>query len=50
MTVQHETALEMEYYGGQTTTVTADSTIAATLQFNRRVNSRWTSRSTKTRW
>ncbi|MEE3084271.1 MAG: STT3 domain-containing protein [Candidatus Thermoplasmatota archaeon] len=39
MTVQHETALEMEYYGGQTTTVTADSTIAATLQFNRRVNS-----------
>ena len=29
----------MEYYGGQTTTVTADSTIAATLQFNRGVNS-----------
>ena len=39
MTVQHATAVEMEYYGGQTTTITADSTIAATLQFNRRVNS-----------
>ena len=39
MTVQHETAVEMEYFGGQTTTITADSTIAATLQFNRRVNS-----------
>ena len=39
MTVQHSTNLEMEYYGGQTTTVSADSTIAATLQFNRRVNS-----------
>ena len=39
MTVQHATELEMEYYGGQTTTVSADSTIAATLQFNRRVNS-----------
>ena len=39
MTVQHSTELEMEYYGGQTTTVSADSTIAATLQFNRRVNS-----------
>lgn len=38
-TVQHESELEMEYYGGQTTTVNADSTIAATLQFNRRVNS-----------
>ena len=39
LTVQHSTNLEMEYYGGQTTTVSADSTIAATLQFNRRVNS-----------
>ena len=39
MTVQHASNLEMEYYGGQTTTVNADSTIAATLQFNRRVNS-----------
>ena len=39
MTVQHSTNLEMEYYGGQTTSVLADSTIAATLQFNRRVNS-----------
>jgi len=39
MTVQHSTALDMEYYGGQTTDVNADSTIAATLQFNRRVNS-----------
>ena len=39
MTVQHANELEMEYYGGQTTTVNADSTIAATLQFNRRVNS-----------
>ncbi len=39
MTVQHSTNLEMEYYGGQTTSVSADSTIAATLQFNRRVNS-----------
>ena len=39
MTVQHETALEMEYYGGQTTLGLADSTIAANLQFNRRVNS-----------
>ena len=39
MTVQHSTNLDMEYYGGQTTTVSADSTIAATLQFNRRVNS-----------
>ncbi|MGB0593988.1 MAG: hypothetical protein ACPGMY_02530 [Poseidonia sp.] len=39
MTIQHATAVEMEYYGGQTTTITADSTIAATLQFNRRVNS-----------
>ena len=39
MTVQHSTSVEMEYFGGQTTTITADSTIAATLQFNRRVNS-----------
>ena len=39
MTVQHSMGLEMEYFGGQTSTVTADSTIAATLQFNRRVNS-----------
>ena len=39
MTVQHSTGLDMEYYGGQTTSVSADSTIAATLQFNRRVNS-----------
>ena len=38
-TVQHETNLEMEYFGGQTTTVSADSTIAATLTYNRRVNS-----------
>ena len=38
-TVQHESELEMEYYGGQTTTVNADSTISATLQFNRRVDS-----------
>jgi hypothetical protein len=29
----------MEYFGGQTTTITADSSIAATLNFNRRVNS-----------
>ena len=34
MTVQHSMGLEMEYFGGQTSTVTADSTIAATLQFN----------------
>jgi asparagine N-glycosylation enzyme membrane subunit Stt3 len=39
MTVQHSTALEMEYYGGQTTSVNADSIISATLQYNRRVNS-----------
>ncbi len=39
MTVQHSTNLEMEYYGGQTTSVSADSTISATLQYNRRVNS-----------
>ena len=39
MTVQHERALEMEYYGGQTTSVSADSTITATLSYNRRVNS-----------
>ncbi len=39
MTVQHSSQLEMEYFGGQTTTITADSTIAATLNFNRRVNS-----------
>jgi len=38
-TVQHEQALDMEYFGGQTTSVTADSTIAATLTYNRRVNS-----------
>ena len=39
MTVQHSSQLDMEYFGGQTTTITADSTIAATLNFNRRVNS-----------
>jgi hypothetical protein len=39
MTVQHSMELDMEYYGGQTTAVNADSTISATLQFNRRVNS-----------
>ena len=39
MTVQHSSQLEMEYFGGQTTTITADSSIAATLNFNRRVNS-----------
>ena len=38
-TVQHEQQLDMEYFGGQTTSVTADSTIAATLNYNRRVNS-----------
>ncbi len=38
-TVQHERQLEMEYFGGQTTSVAADSTIAATLNYNRRVNS-----------
>ena len=38
-TVQHEQALDMEYFGGQTTSVTADSTISATLTYNRRVNS-----------
>ena len=39
MTVQHSSQLEMEYFGGQTTTINADSTISATLNFNRRVNS-----------
>ncbi len=39
MTVQHSSQLEMEYFGGQTTDITSDSTIAATLNFNRRVNS-----------
>ena len=34
MTVQHSSQLDMEYFGGQTTTITADSTIAATLNFN----------------
>ena len=38
-TVQHEQELDMEYFGGQTTSVTADSTIAAKLTYNRRVNS-----------
>ena len=38
-TVQHSLGLEMEYFGGQTTSVSADSTIAATLNYNRRVNS-----------
>ncbi len=38
-TVQHALALEMEYFGGQTTSVSADSTISATLNYNRRVNS-----------
>jgi len=38
-TVQHERQLEMEYFGGQTTSVAADSTIGATLNYNRRVNS-----------
>lgn len=38
-TVQHERQLEMEYFGGQTTSVAADSSISATLNYNRRVNS-----------
>ena len=39
VTVQHDDALEMEYYGGQTANVNADSTISTTLNYNRRVNS-----------
>ena len=39
VTVQHEDALEMEYYGGQTANVNADSKISTTLNYNRRVNS-----------
>jgi len=39
VTIQHADQLEMEYYGGQTATVNADSTISTTLNYNRRVNS-----------
>jgi hypothetical protein len=39
MTTQHSSNLEMEYFGGQSMTVASDSTITATLEYNRRVNS-----------
>jgi len=39
MTTQHANNLEMEYFGGQSMTVASDSTITATLEYNRRVNS-----------
>ena len=39
MTTQHTSNLEMEYFGGQSMTIASDSTISATLEYNRRVNS-----------
>ena len=38
-TTQHSTSLSMEYYGGQTVSVLADTTINSVLEYNRRVNS-----------